>query len=56
MNRIEKGVFIAIVEENLLNYYYEFKLVFADKILYAMDPYAKAACPNGTLACIVDFN
>lgn len=22
----------------------------------AIDPYAKAACPNGTLGCIVDFD
>ena len=56
MKRMDKGVFVAIVEEDLLNYYYEFKLNFADKILLAIDPYAKAACPNGTLGCIVDFN
>ena len=56
MKRIEKGVFAVIVEEDLLNYYYEFKLNFADKVLLAIDPYAKAACPNGTLGCIVDFN
>lgn len=56
MAKGDKGVFTAVVEEDLKNVYYTYEVTFKDgTVNEACDPYAKAVGVNGDRAMVVNL-
>lgn len=57
MSRTADGVWQATVTQNLDDYYYMYKVTFADGTLnYAVDPYARSTSANGQRGAIIDLD
>lgn len=56
MEKGDQGVYSVTVKGDLHNQLYNYKVIFGEKEVIAVDPYAKGVTTNGKMGAVIDFS